>query len=541
MDHSEIPKSETLESVIEIGSASSPLIEAGKQQDASEVDTAVDDYYDDGYTYGYYDDMEPPGKYKLEDDSIDAENPDEYELGGLHPVLLGDCLGGGGRFRVVHKLGHGGYGTVWLCHDKLTKKWRAVKVVAARFSKPEECQDFAIAKYFADVSPEQLAKNNIAPPFELFWIDGPNGRHLCAVIPLLGPRVESVWRYYGHCTDLLKHLCWQVVEGLGFIHSRGICHGDLRPQNILFRLVDGIEDWAEEEILKAFGAPKITEVSSVDGSDLPPGVPKYLVHKPEIPYSSGLCRTRVAITDFGCAYPFDDPPHDTGIPTQYCAPEGFLRGSERNMGPPSDIWSLGCTITKIFAGLEPFSSGSLGTNHVVQLIEGFLGPMPTMYRAGWKELGGQFRHEEKDESLPVTNTLWQVMTNRAEWEEEGENFQGMLHASLCGFGGRRLGITALQALEIECQDFRTTGKLPTCTKPESERPDWEDCMLVEGDRKDIDCLYDLLKSIFHWEPSQRYSLDDIQGHEWFGVIMGELRVVSSFPRPMQDMMRRPDI
>jgi hypothetical protein len=47
---------------------------------------------------------------------IDAEPIHRYQKGGYHPVHLGDVLNDG-TYRILHKLGWGGYSTVWAARN----------------------------------------------------------------------------------------------------------------------------------------------------------------------------------------------------------------------------------------------------------------------------------------------------------------------------------------------------------------------------------------------------------------------------------------
>ncbi|KAJ5929206.1 kinase-like protein [Penicillium verhagenii] len=59
-----------------------------------------------------------------------VEDLDRYRPGGYHPLKIGDDLNDG-RYRLVDKLGYGGYSTIWLVRDLQMARYVAVKAIAA--------------------------------------------------------------------------------------------------------------------------------------------------------------------------------------------------------------------------------------------------------------------------------------------------------------------------------------------------------------------------------------------------------------------------
>lgn len=112
-----------------------------------------------------------------------------------------------------------------------------------------------------------------------------------------------------------------LVAALRQVHARGVLHRDIKPGNVL----------VETEVTRARG------------------------------------RGRVVLTDFGIAAIQDAKALTmvgmlVGSP-DYMAPE---RISGRPQGPPSDIWSLGATLSAALAGRSPFSRDTtLATLHAV--------------------------------------------------------------------------------------------------------------------------------------------------------------------------------
>ena len=78
-----------------------------------------------------------------------------------------------------------------------------------------------------------------------FWIDGPDGRHLALAPQVLGPSISRLnhWQIRLH-TPLPQNIALQVTQGLEYLHSEGICHGDFTSSKVLFQL-SNFDSWSE--------------------------------------------------------------------------------------------------------------------------------------------------------------------------------------------------------------------------------------------------------------------------------------------------------
>lgn len=146
---------------------------------------------------------------------------EEYQQGGYHPVHLGDTLGTSGRYRVIHKLGHGGFGTVWLCRDLQEPGYVAVKVMAGDVA-PKTLLDLKLTH----LDRSAPGAEHIAIPLDTFSVTGPNGSHQCIVLPVLGPCVSPrLWLTLKDPAPVLRGMAYQSALAMSFLHKQGLCHG----------------------------------------------------------------------------------------------------------------------------------------------------------------------------------------------------------------------------------------------------------------------------------------------------------------------------
>jgi serine/threonine-protein kinase SRPK3 len=176
------------------------------------------------------------------------ENPTKYRPGGFHPVAIGDELHDG-RYRVIHRLAHGAYATVWMALDQrpvstapTRSRYVAVKIGTARYDTTEATilrqlhnkpESRSCSLNLADRKTQQDVSRFVIAVLDEFDIHGPNGTHHCLVSELLGPSVSALQHRSGiggwglMPLSIARQVAVQCAEAVVLLHSQGIVHAGM--------------------------------------------------------------------------------------------------------------------------------------------------------------------------------------------------------------------------------------------------------------------------------------------------------------------------
>lgn len=162
--------------------------------------------------------------------AIDAEPLHRYKSGGYHPIHLGDCLNQG-RYRILHKLGWGGYSTVWAAKDQKLDIYVAVKISVSEIHHHQMDRYLEIMRRITRSSSTHLGAGSVVQMLEHFQLQGPNGTHECLVLELLGPSIPDVldvrFKHDRLPAKLAKRVAREALLGLDYLHQHGIGHGGM--------------------------------------------------------------------------------------------------------------------------------------------------------------------------------------------------------------------------------------------------------------------------------------------------------------------------
>ncbi|CAL5200559.1 unnamed protein product [Lathyrus oleraceus] len=191
-------------------------------------------------------------------------------------------------------IGQGSSATVYLAISPRSSDVSAVKSAETSVSNSKQLQreqrilSSLSSPYIVSYKGCNFTKENYKNWFNLFMEYMP-----------FGNLSEETRRNGGRLNEpTMAHYTRQIVEGLEYLHSKGVVHCDIKGSNIL------------------------------------------------------VGEKGVKIGDFGCAKMVDEIAPIAGTP-MYMSPEA-ARGEEQ--GYPCDVWSLGCTVIEMATGFSPWSN-----------------------------------------------------------------------------------------------------------------------------------------------------------------------------------------
>ncbi|MBI2804171.1 MAG: serine/threonine protein kinase [Planctomycetes bacterium] len=261
-------------------------------------------------------------------------------------VAVGASSSRGLRFRILRPHARGGLGLVYVAHDEELNRDVALKEIQDRHADhPESRSRFMLE---AEIT-GGLEHPGIVPVYGLGQYA--DGRPFYAMRFIRGDSLkDAITKFHGDARpwpektlelrELLERLI-DVCNAMQYAHDRGVLHRDLKPGNIMLGKYGEtlVVDWGLAKPLGAAADPDAPSLS-------------------EEPMLRPSSASGSAATMQGSA---------VGTP-QYMSPEQAA-GRLDQLGPASDIYSLGATLYSLLTGQAPFETEAGGKADLAALLK----------------------------------------------------------------------------------------------------------------------------------------------------------------------------
>jgi len=147
-----------------------------------------------------------------------AEIVNNYSRDLYYPICIGDVLVQ--TYRIEHKLGHGGFSTVWLARDIQEEKDVALKIIISGNAGEDEYKmQTEILRTVQDTS-------NLLTCLETFLLPGHHHNHRVLVFPMRGPSIHYCLELWQRSLSMATRMsaARQLLKALEQLHNAGIVH-----------------------------------------------------------------------------------------------------------------------------------------------------------------------------------------------------------------------------------------------------------------------------------------------------------------------------
>ncbi|EFJ11811.1 hypothetical protein SELMODRAFT_125712 [Selaginella moellendorffii] len=226
------------------------------------------------------------------------------------------------RYKVIKQLGDGTYGTVWKAVNKVTNETVAIKKMKRKYLSWDECMNLREVKSLRKLNHPNIVKLKevIRENNELFFVF----EYMeCNLYQMMKDRQKLFPE------AKIRNWCFQVLQGLAYMHREGYFHRDLKPENLLVTV----------DVIK--------------------------------------------IADFGLAREVRSrPPYTNYVSTRwYRAPEVLLQSSLYNSAV--DMWAMGAIMAELF-NLRPIFPGASEADEIYKICSVLGNPSQATWPDGMK-------------------------------------------------------------------------------------------------------------------------------------------------------------
>jgi serine/threonine protein kinase len=212
---------------------------------------------------------------------------------GDHKWWPGDSIDG--QYSIMRLLGKGGSGVVYQAYDTVRRRSVALKLLTG----VPDAVDLERFNNEVDIG-QKLRHRNIGPVIDMKKASKPHGIYFLSLDFIEGEDLAVLLkRNHTFPAEMAISIAIQICTGVGFLHTEGYVHCDLKPANVM------------------------------------------------------LDRDRfVKITDFGLTVPIGTEPTMPQGTEHYMAPERFVKGP---LLPPADVYAVGTILFELLTGTQCLS------------------------------------------------------------------------------------------------------------------------------------------------------------------------------------------